>query len=987
MSADAAYTLIYDTDPNKSSIQEFKTLLEKPKDDVKIVTMKRILLTMLNGNPMPDLLMHVIRYIMPSRNKTLKKLLYVYWEIVPKLDAEGKLKHEMILVCNAIRNDLQHPNEYIRGNTLKFLTKLKESELLEPLIPTVIACLEHRHSYVRKNCIFAIDSIYRLNPDLIPDAPEMLTNLLAIETDPICIRNCFTVLGSLNRDAALSLIQENLENLTNLDSLLQLSFIEFIRKDLKFANGALKQQYLNLIVELLSSKSSSVVYESALTLTLLANNDEVILQAGKKFIDLAIKESDNNVKLICLSRIIELSKKNPGIFQDSVLDLLRILTCTDLDVKKQTLNLVLEFIDSKNVDNVIKFFKKELMKVLSTDEEATNDKSNDYKQLLIQTINKISINFIDNSIEIVDLLLESLSQLNSQSAYDIIAFVKQIIEKFPTKRESILVKLIDALNNNIKSGKVLRGALWIIGEYALTEKNIQDSWKFIRSNVGELPILASEKKKRFGNAEEEQETNEEEQEGEDSKEKKKHSGPVILPDGTYATENALTTKEQKVDSDDEEDSHQPPIRKLILGGDFYLASILSSALLKLILRFQDISKSHKILNVLKAEATLIMVSILRVGEASEYVKETIDEDSAERILSYVRFLMEDYEDAEDSKKIVKEGFLTDTKKAFEEQIKEASKAVSVTTSLSSSSDSTNATGLDEVINFRLFPKSNAVLNTGGFNDDDELENINKNATSSTLSSSKKEKLASRLNKIIPLTGFSDPVYAEGYIKVHQFDVVLDVLVVNQTANTLRNLSVEFATLGDLKVVDKPVSANITPHGFHKVSTTIKVTSADTGVIFGNILYDGAHATDQTIVILNDVHIDIMDYIKPATCEESQFRKMWNEFEWENKIVIKSSTIGSLSDYLSLLLKNTNMMCLTPGAVIGDANCQFLSANLYSKSSFGEDALANLCIEKLQDGPILGHVRIRSKGQGLALSLGDRIASIARKTQKANLKIV
>lgn len=35
---------------------------------------------------------------------------------------------------------------------------------------------------------------------------------------------------------------------------------------------------------------------------------------------------------------------------------------------------------------------------------------------------------------------------------------------------------------------------------------------------------------------------------------------------------------------------------------------------------------------------------------------------------------------------------------------------------------------------------------------------------------------------------------------------------------------------------------------------------------------------------------------------------------------------------------------------------------------GEDALANLSIER-GDGPITGHIRIRSKTQGIALSLG------------------
>ena len=50
-------------------------------------------------------------------------------------------------------------------------------------------------------------------------------------------------------------------------------------------------------------------------------------------------------------------------------------------------------------------------------------------------------------------------------------------------------------------------------------------------------------------------------------------------------------------------------------------------------------------------------------------------------------------------------------------------------------------------------------------------------------------------QVTQLTGFSDPVYAEAYININQYDIVLDVLVVNQTADTLQACSLELATLG------------------------------------------------------------------------------------------------------------------------------------------------------------------------------------------------
>ena len=80
--------------------------------------------------------------------------------------------------------------------------------------------------------------------------------------------------------------------------------------------------------------------------------------------------------------------------------------------------------------------------------------------------------------------------------------------------------------------------------------------------------------------------------------------------------------------------------------------------------------------------------------------------------------------------------------------------------------------------------------------------------------------------------------------------------------------------------------------------------------FPAIVYDvtGA-ASDRNVVVLNDIHIDIMDYIVPATCTDAEFRQMWAEFEWENKVSV-NTTLSDLMEYLAHLLKSTNMRCLT-----------------------------------------------------------------------------
>lgn len=112
-----------------------------------------------------------------------------------------------------------------------------------------------------------------------------------------------------------------------------------------------------------------------------------------------------------------------------------------------------------------------------------------------------------------------------------------------------------------------------------------------------------------------------------------------------------------------------------------------------------------------------------------------------------------------------------------------------------------------------------------------------------------------------------------------------------------------------------------------IRASIKVSSTETGHIFGTIVYDDATTREKVYVNLNDIHMDIMDYIRPATCTDEAFRSMWAEFEWENKVAI-STSITSLLDFLNHIVTSTNMRCLTPHDKTERGS--FLAANLYAR---------------------------------------------------------
>merc|ERR1719181_1823389 len=165
--------------------------------------------------------------------------------------------------------------------------------------------------------------------------------------------------------------------------------------------------------------------------------------------------------------------------------------------------------------------------------------------------------------------------------------------------------------------------------------------------------------------------------------------------------------------------------------------------------------------------------------------------------------------------------------------------------------------------------------------------------------------AERLEKVQQMTGLADPVYVEAFLQVHSFDLVLELLMVNRTNETLQNVVVELSTQGDLKLVDRPAGVTLAPGQQMMVHASIKVASTETGIIFGYVTYEKKSAADKECTVLNELHVDILDYIERAWIGELAFRTMWSEFEWENKININTS-INEVGTFLEHIMQNTNM---------------------------------------------------------------------------------
>ena len=792
----------------------------------------------------------------------------LYWEIVPKYGGDGKLLPEMILVCNALRNDLNSPNEFIRGCMLRFLCKLKEPELLEPLVASIKTALEHRHSYVRRNAALAVYSIHRnFGELLLPDGPELMEKFISQESDASARRNAFLMLFNEAESIAIDFLQEHIDDIQKYGDGFALLVLELTRKTCR-RDPAQKSRFVRCLFLLLRSDSPAVSYEAAWTLVSLSTAPTAVRACAQTYATLLTSSSDNNVKLIVLDRLAELKKHHLKVVQEMLMDILRALSSPNIDICKKTLTLAIDMVGPRNIVEVMQVLKREVVRAQESDLEHGEE----YKTLLINAIHRCATRYAEVADSVVLVLLDFLG---GEGGYNVMQCVKSIVEQYPNFRVTIVRKIIDNFDE-ITSADALRVGLWILGEYAEVVDNssnetmIGSAFDAVRALLGDPPYILNK----------------------DPVEKKLEEAittvitkNVVLNDGTYATVTSTETVGGSSDADS-----VPHIRRLVTSGDILLGAVVSVCLTKMALKSTGVQGAERCQGAL-----LTIAGVGRLAEVKRGGRVGVHADCLDRLSQCCRILLDP---------VVREKlghiFLSSCHDAFSGLVAQQKSLKNKATELEKKGRASQA---DDLIQFRQL-RSQAVQ--GGI----EVDLMDADDISRAVGTEGVGGEGSRLKHVYQLTGYSDPVYAEASVTVHDYDIVLEMNIINRTPNTLTNLTVELATMGDLKLVERPQSHTIGPLDERKLRANIKVSSTETGHIFGTIVFDNSSTAQKTYVNLSDIQLDIMDYIRAAECKSEDFRSMWAEFEWENKVAINTN-ITDLRDFLAHIVANTNMTCLSP----------------------------------------------------------------------------
>ena len=98
--------LVSSESQGQASQNDIRKALESGDDEQKIEAMQQAIAALLNGEQLPALFITIVRYVLPSENHFVQKLLLLYMETISKTDEQGKLLPEMILICQNLRTYL-----------------------------------------------------------------------------------------------------------------------------------------------------------------------------------------------------------------------------------------------------------------------------------------------------------------------------------------------------------------------------------------------------------------------------------------------------------------------------------------------------------------------------------------------------------------------------------------------------------------------------------------------------------------------------------------------------------------------------------------------------------------------------------------------------------------------------------------------------------------------------------------------------------------
>lgn len=219
-----------------------------------------------------------------------------------------------------------------------------------------------------------------------------------------------------------------------------------------------------------------------------------------------------------------------------------------------------------------------------------------------------------------------------------------------------------------------------------------------------------------------------------------------------------------------------------------------------------------------------------------------------------------------------------------------------------------------------------------------------------------------------LTGLSDPIYVEASVIYSRFEILLDILFINQTDSYLQNMLFDFGSSPNLKPSYISTPDHMKPRTVVSGTLVFKVLDSSNGFVNGSVTFK--ESTSYTLNF-SEIKTYVSDFLEPRTLSSSSFRDLWKKMEWENVYSVRLPSSSSLPGVFKMFQKKLK------GSVV---DCQdsgdFLVGNISSTTKQNNDIFFNVCMSK-ESSFINLECRVRSSKEDIVKSLNDILNEVVK----------
>ncbi|KAK9241461.1 adaptin N terminal region-domain-containing protein [Lipomyces kononenkoae] len=384
----------------------------------------------------------------------------------------------LTLVTNSLKNDLNHPNQYVVALALCTLGNIASQEMARDLFTDIEKLVVTQNPYLRKKAALCAMRIIRKVPELEERFVDKAKSLLSDHHHGVLICGMTLVYDLCVQESNLipqfrqfipSLVRQ-LKSLTTSgyapehdvagisDPFLQVKILRLLRV-LGRGDQSATEQMNDILAQIATNTDSSknvgnaILYEAVLTI-LDIDADSGLRVLGINILGRFLGNKDNNVKYVGLNTLSKVVELEPNAVQRHRNTILECLHDADISIRRRALDLSFDLINEQNVRVLV----RELLVFLETADS-------EFKANMTVQICVAADKYAPNKRWHIDTVLRVLKLAGNYVSEQLISQFIALVSNAPNMQLYTVQKLYSLLRSDItQEGLTLAGA-WVIGEY------------------------------------------------------------------------------------------------------------------------------------------------------------------------------------------------------------------------------------------------------------------------------------------------------------------------------------------------------------------------------------------------------------------------------------------------------------------------------------------------------------------------------------------